>query len=100
MATIDLVVTQKVLDRVAAGHTGESKIALRAPSAEIALAVSQIRAHKRVRARLGGCVTLVLGDTGAIWRAHNQDHLENFDDLFRLLARRPGVPMRFICELA
>jgi hypothetical protein len=50
--------------------------------------------------RLGGRVSLVVGDRGAIWRAHNEQYAGDFEALFALLARYPSQPMRFLCELS
>ncbi len=100
MASISLVVTQLVLDRVRAGNPGERQIAIRSASPDIQARIQATNYANRVSIRLGGCITLVCGDSGAIWRAHNsQQYTDDFDSLYALLARRPGVEMRFLCEL-
>src|SRR5579862_2023925 len=99
MPLISLVVTQRALDHANAGNQSQRQIAIRAPSSDIQPRISQLSARHRAKLRLGGCVNLVAGDPGAIWGAHNQAYAEDFDALFDLLARRPGVEMRFLCEL-
>jgi hypothetical protein len=48
---------------------------------------------------LGGRLTLVVADRGAIWRVHNEEHVSDFDVLFEFLAKYPSQPMRFVCEI-
>jgi len=99
MPNVTLLVTQAHLNHVNAGNENQKQIAMREASADIWPQLSQLNTGNRVNVRLGGCVTLVAGDPGAIWRAHNTQHAEDFDSLFDLLARRPGVGMRFLCDL-
>jgi hypothetical protein len=96
---ITLVVTRRELGHFNAGHTAEAQIALRSPSPDLAPAIVALSSKNRANLMLGGCVSLVAGDPGAIWRAHNDRTAEDFDTLFALLARRPDCEMRFICEL-
>jgi len=49
------------------------------------------RRRRVVKLRLSNGITLVQGDNSAIWGSHNG---EDFDDLFRLLARNPGEIIR------
>jgi hypothetical protein len=100
MATVTLVVTQAHLNHVRAGGVNQEQIAVREASADIRPQLRQLDARNRVRLVLGGCVTLVAGDTGAIWRSHNAENAEDFDSLYGLLARRPGVGMQFLCEVS
>lgn len=98
MSGVSLLVTSPVL-----AHTGEDprekQIAVRLASKDIADALAAITAGARRELVLGGCITLNIGDPGAIWRAHNVDGLDDFDALFDLLARRPDQEMRFLCDL-
>ena len=94
-----LVVTRAELDHYNAGHAAEAQIALRSPSSDIAPAIKDLTSKNRANLILGGCVSLVAGDPGAIWRAHNEQNIEDFDALFNLLARRPDKEMRFLCDL-
>ena len=99
MGQITLVVTSAELNYYNAGHAAEAQIALRSPSADIAPAIRDLTSKNRANLILGGCVTLVAADPGAIWRAHNEENVEDFDTLFDLLARRPDREMRFLCDL-
>jgi hypothetical protein len=54
----------------------------------------------RAKVVLGGFLTVVAGDTGAIWEAHNSGHAEDFEALYTLLARKPDQEMEFSCEVA
>jgi hypothetical protein len=100
MPTIKLRVTQAVVSRVNAGHTGEQQIAYRTDSPEIRQRLAQVRRHQRVNAEIGGSLGLVVGDTGAIWRSHNADrHAADFDWLYEFLAHRPGTELEFTCRI-
>lgn len=99
MGQITLVVTSTELNHYNAGHASEAQIALRSPSPDIAPAIEGLTSMNRANLILGGCVTLVAGDPGAVWRAHNKEDPEDFDVLFNLLARRPDGEMRFLCDI-
>lgn len=101
MGQLELVVTRAELDHCKeTGNKSERQITLRSPSADIADIIKGLNRNNRVTLVLGSCVSLVVGDTSAIWRAHNEEYSEDFDILFNLLARRPDREMRFLCELA
>ena len=99
MAKINLVVTQAELDHFHSGHELEAQIALRNPSPEIIKTLRGLTAKNRVKLVLGGCIILVAGDPGAIWRAHNEEFMKDFDSLFYLLARRPDQELTMYCEI-
>jgi hypothetical protein len=98
MDTISLSVSQKVLDQVAKQRESQKQLAIRDCSPGIKHLLSQASRHKRTPIRLGGCVNLMVGDTGAIWRSHNEAHLADFDSIYDLLSRRPGTGMTFVCD--
>jgi hypothetical protein len=99
MAEISLAVTKGVIEYAKGPHEHERQVAYSAASPDIALRLAAVTTHDRVRLRLGGLITLVVADRGAIWRAHNAEHLEDFDALFSFLARYPSRRMRFLCEI-
>ncbi len=99
MAEISLAVTKAVLDYTKAPREKERQIAYTAASADIAARLGEVTRQKHVKVRLAGRITLVVGDRGAIWRAHNEQHANDFDALFAFLAQYPSQPMRFICEI-
>lgn len=98
MGYLNLVVTLAELDHYQSGHELEAQIALRSPSPGIGKILRGLTAKNRVKLILGECVTLVAGDPGAIWRAHNKEYVKDFDSLFFMLARRPDKEMTFLCE--
>src|SRR6266705_3194149 len=100
MAEVSLLVTQAELDYVATGRQNEQQIAVRSASQDVLDSLMQIDGRNRRELVVGGCISLVMGDRGAIWRAHNADRLEDFDALFALLARRPRKEMRILFDLA
>lgn len=99
MGQISLIVTSRVHQRDAPGTLDERQIAYRHPSPDLASMLSKANAHVRVTIRLGGFLELSVGDTGAIWRAHNPEKRHEFDRLFDLLRSKPDVEMRFLCDL-
>ena len=99
MAEISLAVTRGVLDYLKAAREKERQIAYTAASADIAAPLGEVTKQKHVKMRLAGRITLVVGDRGAIWRAHNEQYAKDFDALFTFLAQYPSQPMRFICEI-
>lgn len=99
MGQISLVVTNRVHHRDAPATVDERQIAFRSPSSDIAPALGRATSDGRVTLQLGGFLDLSVGDTGAIWRAHNREKQPEFDKLFALLRSRPDVEMRFLCEI-
>lgn len=99
MAEISLAVTRAVLEYAKAPREGERQIAYTEASADIAARLGEVTKWKQVKVRLAGRITLVVGDRGAIWRAHNEKHAKDFDALFNFLAQYPSQPMRFLCEI-
>lgn len=99
MATVRLRVTQRVLDHSAAGHRGQRQVAMRLPSEEIRAVIGGLGHGVRAQLSLGGFLTVVAGDTGAIWETHNAEHAEDFERLYALLASKPDWEMVFICEV-
>ncbi len=99
MAEISLAVTKRVLEYTKAPREKERQIAYTAASADIVGPLAEVTTKHHVKLRLGGQITLVVGDRGAIWRAHNDKYADDFDALFTFLAHYPSQPMRFLCEI-
>ena len=100
MAEISLAVTKAVLDYTKAPREKERQIAYTAASADIAARLGEVTRQKHVKVLLAGRITLVVGDRGAIWRAHNEQNAKDFDALFAFLAQYPSQTMGFLCEIA
>ena len=79
MGELGLVVTRRVVEHVGRGADGEKQIAVRRASAELAGRLREVTARQRNTLRLGGCVELVVGDTGAV---------------------SPAAPLPFHCQLS
>jgi hypothetical protein len=99
MAEISLAVTNRVLEHAKGPREKERQIAYSSASPDIAARLASVNAKDGVSLRVGGRITLVVADRGAIWRAHNAQHAADFDALFAFLAHYPSQPMRFLCEL-
>ena len=100
MSEIKLRVTEAVMNHVAGDHPAEMQIAMRGASVDLHDGLAGVSAKNRREIILGDCITLVVGDTGAIWRTHNAGHIDEFDGLFELLARMPDREMTFTCRIA
>jgi hypothetical protein len=99
VAEISLAVTKGVLEYAKPPREKERQIAYTLATADIATRLAEVTTHQRVKLRIGGRITLVVADRGAIWRAHNEQHADDFDALFAFLAKYPSQPMRFLCEI-
>ncbi len=99
MAEISLAVTKGVLEYAKPPREKERQIAYTLATGYVATRLAEASAKQRVKLRLGGRITLVVADRGAIWRAHNEEYADDFDALFAFLARYPSQPMRFLCEI-
>jgi hypothetical protein len=98
MAEISLYVTRDVVNHVATTPANQQQITYRDVTADIAGRLREATRENRVQLRLGNLLILNVGDTGAIWRSHNDDRSCDFDSLFSMLARYPDRPMRFLCS--
>jgi hypothetical protein len=99
MAEISLAVTNGVLEYAKTSREKERQIAYSAATPDIAPRLAEVSTKSRLTLRLGGRISLVVADRGAIWRAHNEKYVEDFDALFAFLARYPSEPFRFLCEI-
>jgi hypothetical protein len=104
MSEVAVLVMQKGLDYTSRAHRNEAKISLRAPSPDLAPQLSTLNVghHWTLRLYLTETwfVDLVVGDFGAIHRAHqrNPHQVRDFDALYNLLARKPNLGARLRCE--
>ncbi len=99
MSELSLRVTKRVLEYQRTGSKKERQIAVTEPSADIASELATASRENRRSLEIGGFMTLVLADKGALWRAHNEEQADDFDALFEFLARRPGKRFRVPCSL-
>ncbi len=98
METLKLKVTSKVINQ-AARAPGQQQIAISSPTGLLAVSISEANKKNRFRIRLADALTLQLGDTGAIWRAHNIEHEQDFDSLFDFLSGYPDKEFEFVCTV-
>jgi hypothetical protein len=96
MAHITLCVTQPVLDQLDAGNKSQKQIAIKDASPELIEIISKATSANKVQIEINGIFTLTVGDTGAIWGKHQEGiQVQDFNDIFSLLSRRPGVRVPF-----
>jgi predicted protein tyrosine phosphatase len=100
METVKLKVTSKVIAQVnKSEHEHQEQIAITAPTGSLAPAIATANRHNRINISIASALTLNLGDTGAIWRAHNRGNEEAFDGLFEFLSRYPDKKFEFVCSI-
>jgi len=99
VAEISLAVTKGVLAYATPPREKERQIAYTLATPDIAARLGKVTTNHRLKVRLGGRLTLVVADRGAIWRAHNEQYADDFDALFTFLAKYPSQPMRFLCDI-
>src|SRR5678810_1269427 len=99
VAEISLAVTKGVLAHATGPHEKERQIAYTDATPDIAPRLAEASRTHRLKLRLGGRISLVVADRGAIWRAHNEHSASDFDALFEFLAKYPSQSMRFVCEI-
>ena len=99
MGQISLLVTSRVLERDSPERLNERQIAYRSPSEDLKAALGTASSTNRMAIDLGEFVTLVVGDTSAVWRSHNVDRARAFDAFFGLLSQRPDREMRVLCDM-
>jgi len=101
MNTITLTVTKKSFDYVKEiGNISGRQLAIKGASPEIRAVINKSNKTNPATICLGEYLTLIVGNTGAIWRSHNKEYKKEFDALFALLAVNPGKPMVFACEFS
>lgn len=100
MPEISLAVTKRALEYATKERERERQIAYTLATPDISPRLAEVGTKHRLKLRFGGIITLIVADRGAIWRAHNEEHLEDFDSLYALLSQYPSKPMRFLCEIA
>ena len=98
METLRLKVTSKVINQ-AARAPGQQQIAISSPTGLLAVSISEANKKNRFRIRLADALTLQLGDTSAIWRAHNKEYERDFDSLFNFLAENADREFEFVCTV-
>jgi hypothetical protein len=96
---LSLTVTSGILAQSLSATDTRRQIAINAPSPDLAAKLSTASATKPITLRIGGLLTLVVGDTHSIWRAHNVHRPADFDRLYEFLANYPSARMRFLCDV-
>jgi hypothetical protein len=97
MPHITLSVTDRVIRQVQVGHDFQRQLAIQGASPGLRALIETASGGNRVSIAVCGVFELSIGDTGAIWGSHQAagHQADDFADLYRLLARRPNVPVRF-----
>lgn len=97
MEFLKLKVTSKVLAQSQKAFNQE-QIAITDPTEALAPIIAQASKQNRICLVFAGALTLYIGDTSAIWRAHNCQNEAVFDALFEFLSKFPDQAFEFVCE--
>lgn len=84
METVKLKVTSRVINQTQNAQNQE-QIAITEPSGPLASVIAAANSENRINVIFASALSLVLGDTGAIWRAHNRGNEDAFDGLFEFV---------------
>jgi hypothetical protein len=97
MQHITLAVTGRVIQQVQVSDDSQRQLAIQGASPDLGALIETASGGNRVTIAVCGTFELSIGDTGAIWGSHQAagHQVDDFADLYRLLARRPDVPVRF-----
>jgi len=96
MDYVTLTVTQPVFQAVQAGQASQRQIAVQAASPSVLAIIAPANASNLIDLKVGGSIALRVGDTRAVWAAHQTPATQpDFDDLYALLSRRVGVGVTF-----
>ena len=99
MGFVSVKVSAKVLDHIRTSSSKNQKqIALTDVSGDLFHLIGTISKSRKVHLMLAGQLDLTLGDTSAIWRAH-QDDPTDFDLLFSMLSSKPDKEFNFSYKL-
>lgn len=93
MPSIAIAVTHEVLSLVKDGKDYQRRLAIkhRKSSKDVVEALGRASKKKPLQFTFGPGIKLTLVDAGAVYRKHQKGkQLQDFDDLFSLLSRRPG----------
>lgn len=98
MPFISLAVTERVIRQIEKGNEYQRQLAIKDASPDLRDILDTANASNKISVAICGVVELIVGDTNAIWEAHQENKLqaEDFSDLFSLLSRRKDEPIKFI----
>jgi len=97
MTHIRLAVTAAVIQQVNNAGQNQRQIAIQGASSELLAQINGASRSNRIPIPINGEFALIVGDTGAIWYAHQVTDIQkaDFSSLYELLARRPDRPVQF-----
>ncbi|CED61484.1 Putative uncharacterized protein [Moritella viscosa] len=100
MNLISIKVSAKVLDhiRTSISHNQE-QIALKVVSGDLSYIIDTISKSRKVQLILAEQLVITLGDTSAIWKAHQED-VTDFDILFKMLSSKLDKEFVFSYKLS
>ena len=99
MESIKLKVSSKVITQ-SKKAINQEQIAITNVSGNLSSIIANANKSNRVTVKISGQLNLEVGDTSAIWRAHNSNYNQEFDTLFEFLSKYPDKEFEFICVVA
>ena len=99
MSLISIKVSTKVLDHIRSSIShNQEQMALKVLSGDLSYIIDTISKSRKVQLIMAGQLVVTLGDTSAIWRAH-QKNVTDFDILFKMLSCKPDKEFVFSYKL-
>lgn len=99
MNLISVKVSTKVLAHIRSSIShNQEQIALIVVSGDLSCIIDTISKSRKVQLMMAGQLVVTLGDTSAIWRAHQEDTVD-FDILFKMLSSKPDEEFVFTYTL-
>ncbi|MGF1839639.1 hypothetical protein [Vibrio atlanticus] len=99
MTLISVKVSSKALEHIRSSTSkNQEQMALKVISGDLFHIVDTINKSRKVQLTMADQLALTLGDTSAIWRAHQEDATD-FDILFNMLSSKPDKEFVFSYKL-
>lgn len=99
METVILKVTSRVITQ-STKASNQEQIAITNMSGNLSEIIGNATKLNKITIKIAGVLTLEVGDTNAIWKAHNINYEQEFESLFEFLSKYPDREFEFICSTA
>ena len=99
MSLISVKVSSKALAHICSSMSqNQEQIALKVKLGDLYDTVRTTNKSRKVQLIIAEQLVLTLGDTSAIWKAHQED-VTDFDVLFKMLSSKPDEEFVFPCRV-
>ena len=99
MESVKLKVSSKVIAQ-SKKDVNQEQIAITKIPGSLSTIIANAKKSNRVTIKIAGVLNLEVGDTSAIWKAHNSNYNQEFESLFEFLSKYPDKEFEFICTVS